>query len=293
VRYVLLTKFWNEKHKLRGIVDTITKQSLKPVVWLLLDDGSTDGSLERFKRLCTENGIPTLSVQMPQKTKGNIDALGRVYQLAFDTWKEHIRKTYAPHCFAMLDVDSKVPPNYFQSLAHILNKYPLIGAIAGQVKGEDRQSSPQGSGKMVKWSVIEEIDRMWDLDADTFLNIKAYALGYWCVIVNNLHVYAEPSLFYSTKGAFRFGRRMFYVRRALPIMLLVLLRGILRRKMAFLNQFRGWSLEMARNNWKCHDTDVLESYGIIRYLNRQQKRTKVVEINESNNKLVCKTMATS
>jgi len=103
VRYVLLTKFWNEKHKLRGIVDTITKQSLKPVVWLLLDDGSTDGSLERFKRLCTENGIPTLSVQMPQKTKGNIDALGRVYQLAFDTWKEHIRKTYAPHCFAMLD----------------------------------------------------------------------------------------------------------------------------------------------------------------------------------------------
>lgn len=293
MRYVLLTKFWNEKHKIRNVVNTIAKQRLKPVVWLLLDDGSTDGSLKRFKRLCTENSIPTLSVQMPQKTKGNIDTLGRVYQLAFDTWKDYIRKTYAPHCFTMLDVDSQIPSDYFQILASILDQYPLIGAIAGQVKGEDRQSSPQGSGKMVRWSVVEAIDRMWDLDADTFLNIKANALGYWCVIVNNLHVCAEPSLFYSAKGAFRFGRRMFYVHRPLPIMLLVLLRGILRRKMAFLNQFRGWSLEMARNNWRCNDTDVLESYGIIRYLNRKQKRTKVVEINGSDDKLVCKTMATS
>lgn len=293
MRYVLLTKFWNEKHKIRNVVNTIVRQELRPVVWLLLDDGSTDGSLKRFKRLCTESHIPTLSVQMPQKTKGNIDALGRVYQLAFDTWKEYIRQTYAPHYFAMLDVDSQLPADYFQSLVQVLDQYPLVGAIAGQVKDENRQSSPQGSGKMVRWSVIESFDKIWDLDADSFLNIKANALGYWCVIVNNLHVYAEPSLFYSAKGAFRFGRRMFYVRRPFPIMFLVLLRGILRRKMIFLNQFRGWSLEAARNNWRCNDTDVLEFYGIMRYLNRKQKRTKVVEINESNDRLVCKTMATS
>ena len=290
--YVLLTKFWNETQRIPGLVETILKQEVGPDVWLLLDDGSTDGSLELFERLLQSSKITTLSVSMPKKAQGNLDTIGKVYQLAFDTWREHLTNNFRPSYLAMLDVDSRIPKKYFRMLSSILEQYPRVGAIAGQIKAEPERTVPQGSGKMVRWEIVECIDQFWDLDADAFLNIKANALDYWCMIVNNLYIDASPSLFYSTRGAFRVGRRMFYVGRPLPVMLFELARGIFERKRAFLEQFNGWSLEAIRNDWKCGDKDVMAFYGLRRFLTRNKKRTKVVRIDRTYPRLVCQALAT-
>lgn len=277
--YVLLTKFWNEIDRIPDVVTTVSNQNVRPILWLLLDDGSTDGSLQLFQELCVKNAIKTLSVQMPEKKIGNIDTLGIVYQLVFDTWKEKI-DSFDPSYLAMLDVDSLVPVDYFKNMIHMLEKYPKIGAIAGQVRGEKRIAMPQGSGKVVRWSVVKNIDRYWDLDADSFYNIKSVASGFWTTIVDNVHVDAAPSLFVADrkKGAFRYGRRMFYVGRSPVIILFLLLRGILRRRMDFMYQVNGYVYEAIRNNWRCTDKDVQYRYGLRNYIARKIRYNKIIQM---------------
>lgn len=275
--YVLLTKFWNEAPKIPSVVETVANQDERPLLWLLLDDGSTDGSLHLFVDCCKSRGIPWIYVRMRQKYVGNIDTLGFVYQKTFDKWKATLDDLGFSY-LAMLDVDSMLPPDYFSTLTDLLEEYPRIGAIAGQVHGERRTSSPQGSGKLVRWEIVKSINKYWDLDADSFFNIKANAAGYWTAIVDNLNVYAEPSLFYGRKGSFRFGRRMFYVRRSPVIMFLLFLRGILRRRLDFLDQVRGYVFEASRNNWECKDPDVRRFYGLRRYLARKTKYNKMLKV---------------
>jgi len=291
--YVLLTKFWNEYERIPSLVDCITRQTQKPEAWLLLDDGSTDGSLRLFKRLAAEAGISVLSVRMPKKTVGNVDAVGRVYQKAFDRWKQFVTEEIRPSYLAMMDVDTKVSSDYFRILCRFLDEFDRVGSIAGQIRGSEKRNMPQGSGKVVRWQVVESLNRMWDLDADTLLNIKAIVLGYWNVIITNVFVDTPPTFFFTVKGSFKFGRRMYYVRRPFLIMVFTLLRGLFRRKRVFLERFRGWCLEAARMNWRCNDEDVLAYYGLRRYLSRKRKCVKMVKIIEWKARLVCKTVAES
>jgi hypothetical protein len=56
---------------------------------------------------------------------------------------------------------------------------PSEGATSGYVKGEPRyQHMPMGGGKVIRWEVLDSIDEFWNLEPDTFFNIKSMALGY-------------------------------------------------------------------------------------------------------------------
>ena len=49
-RYVLSTPMRNERPLLAELLATVRAQSVQPLVWLLVDDHSTDGSREWLER---------------------------------------------------------------------------------------------------------------------------------------------------------------------------------------------------------------------------------------------------
>ncbi len=129
-----------------------------------------------------------------------------------------------------MDVDTRFPPNYFEHMTNVMDSDEQLGCINAQIKGEyGRTDWPRSSGKVTRWSVIESFDEFWDLDADSFLNVKATRMGLKLKVLEDLSFEASASQVMSKKGRFRLGRVNYYEHKhpllVLQTALVCLIRG--------------------------------------------------------------------
>ncbi|MFX0107834.1 MAG: glycosyltransferase [Candidatus Hodarchaeota archaeon] len=259
--YLLLTKFWNEREKIPDLVKSVAQQTKKPSLWLLIDDGSTDGSGEMFERLAAEAGIATLISHMPPKMKGNLDRLGYAYNNAFTEFRD-ILDRMSPSYLALADVDTRFPKDYFEHMTAIMDADRRLGCINGQIGNETKRMDwPRGSGKITRWSVVQSISKFWDIDADSFLNIKALRQGFILRVIPNIKVYADPSAVFTAKGRFRFGRVSYYERKH-PLLVIQMALSLVARRQFGTDYLRGYFQEWSRGKWKCSDMDVRYYYSL-------------------------------
>lgn len=261
MRYVLLTKFWNERSNIPGLVKNVARQTKRPSIWLLLDDGSTDESLALFQQLLDEVGLDHLSVSMAPKIHGNLDTVGLTYKRAFLEHKERLRSS-RPDFLAMLDADTRIPVDYFENMMGFLEKHCNIGCVCGQSSTNRRTWQPMGSGKVCRWCIVEKIDlgRAWDLDWDNYLNVYSESLGYRNAILEDIIVNTPRSQGYTVSGTARYGRVLCYSGAPLWFFFWKLIsryiaKGDFRRALAFL---KGYSTEFFRRDWRCKDPVVRE-----------------------------------
>lgn len=259
--YILLTKFWNERERIPSVVETVSMQTKKPIIWLLIDDGSTDGSGNIFKDLVDSIGIKPLLYSMPAKEKGNLDMVGHAYTRAIQRHKAEMAKE-DPDYLAMLDVDSRLETDYFSRILNIMDSNGKLGCAAGQILGEESKSnSPRGSGKVIRWVIVKSIDRFWDLDADTFFNIKALKMGYSLKVVKDARIRAEPSAAFSKKGVYRLGRVGYYKGKH-PLLMFQKTLTLLAKRYYSTEYLRGYFHEWLRGTWHCEDSDVRYYYSL-------------------------------
>ncbi|MFW9807823.1 MAG: glycosyltransferase [Candidatus Thorarchaeota archaeon] len=259
--YVLLTKFWNELERIPGIVENIAQQTKQPIRWLLIDDGSTDGGGDLFIELLKKEGIRALISKLPQKTKGNLDTLGRAYSFAFKEHREELSKLN-PGYLGLIDIDTRVPSNYFEHMTNVMDSDKSLGCINAQIKGERGPTDwPRGSGKVTRWTVVESFDEFWDLDADSFLNVKATRMGLRLKVFDDLFLEAAPSQVMSKKGLFRLGRVNYYEQKhPLLVFQTAFFRLIQRRHGT--EYLRGYFQEFLRGTWICSDRDIRYYYSL-------------------------------
>jgi len=259
--YVLLTKFWNELERVPGIVENIAQQTKRPIRWLLIDDGSTDGSGDLFFELVKKEGIHPLISKLHPKTKGNLDTLGRAYTFAFKEHREYLSKLN-PSYLGLMDVDTRFPSNYFEHMTAVMDSDKKLGCINGQIKGEYGPTNwPRGSGKVTRWTVVESFDKFWDLDADSFLNIKATRLGLKLKVLDDMSIEASASQIMSKKGRFRLGRVNFYERKH-PLLVLQTAFFYLIRGLHGTDYLRGYFQELLKGTWICNDRDIRYFYSL-------------------------------
>jgi hypothetical protein len=181
----------------------------------------------------------------------------------------------------MIDVDTIIPRDYFSFLAKLLDVHLDIGCVAGTIRNE-RRNDPMGSGKLCRWNIFDRAGRdgFWDLDADSFLNIKAVAMGYRLAIVDDIFVIADRSLFTTSKGHKRLGRRMHYVGQNFLVTCYRGLRMILRGENGW-QHIHGWMHEAIFNrSWRCDDQDVREFYSMRKMRAKNTKFMKRDIIND-------------
>ncbi|MHA1246293.1 MAG: glycosyltransferase family A protein [Candidatus Thorarchaeota archaeon] len=259
--YVLLTKFWNERERIPAAVRRIAQQTKKPVVWLLIDDGSTDGGGQLFRHLAEGFGIQSLLIQLPPKKVGNLDTLGRAYTYAFRKCRGSLDKL-RPDYLALLDVDTRLPRNYYERIIALLDSNPALGVAAGTIEGEKSPPTwPRGSGKVVRWKVVKSIDKYWDIDADSLYNIKALRLGYQLMVDYSLKISASPSAVFTKQGRFRFGRLSYYIGKN-PLLVLQMALALQLKKDYGAEYLRGYVQEWSRGTWRCSDSDVRYFYSL-------------------------------
>ncbi|MHA1903107.1 MAG: glycosyltransferase [Candidatus Thorarchaeota archaeon] len=258
----MFTNIWNEKELIERLFNRISQQTAKPVVWVWIDDGSTDGSSDEVKRLSRsiEETEVWLEIQ-PMKKKGNLDTIGVAYNQTLPRLIDRINELNIDYAVIM-DVDNDPCPNYCSRLMNLMNNAPEVGAATGIAIGEEsklKAGLPMGAGKFIRWSIMKTITKYWDIAPDTLLNIKALSKGYklktWPVPMN----LDEPTTGFTSKGVFRQGRLNYYIGRPFWALFLRALRRFIIRQHGT-QMLRGYLQERRRGTWRFNDSDTNRFY---------------------------------
>jgi poly-beta-1,6-N-acetyl-D-glucosamine synthase len=126
-RYVLISPCRNEAEYLRETLDSVIAQSVPPASWVIVDDGSTDGSagiLAEYAAMHPWIDIVTRADRGHRAVgPGVIDAFYAGYT------------TIDPHDFdyvCKLDMDLRLPPRYFEILMDRMEADPRIATCSGK-----------------------------------------------------------------------------------------------------------------------------------------------------------------
>ncbi len=126
-RYCLITPCRNEAEYARVTLDSVTRQSVAPACWVIVDDGSTDETpailaeyAERFPyiRIVTRADRGGRSVG-----PGVVDAFYSGYEAIRPDEFDYVCK---------LDLDLDLPPGYFEGLMTRMEANPRLGTVSGK-----------------------------------------------------------------------------------------------------------------------------------------------------------------
>lgn len=125
--YGLVTAFRNERNWLADLVRSIEAQHIKPAMWVLVDDGSTDDSLDHVRSLTRH--LPFVEIVAVVDT-GTRNFASQVYaQLA---GVERLAATM-PEYLGFLDADVLVPPDYYATMLERFRSDPRLGIAGGHL----------------------------------------------------------------------------------------------------------------------------------------------------------------
>ena len=137
-RYVLITPACNEERFIEQTITSMIHQTVLPVKWVIVDDGSTDGTAEIVIRYLGSNPWMEM-IQMPQRRDRSF--AGKAY--AFEAAYERI-KDLQYELIGNLDADVSFDKNYFAFLVGKFSEDPTLG-VAGTIFKEEGYSSESDS----------------------------------------------------------------------------------------------------------------------------------------------------
>ena len=123
-KYVIITPAWNEASFIGLTADSMIKQSVQPIRWVVVSDGSTDGTDEIVKKYCELYDWIEL-LQMPQRSERHF--AGKVY--AFKAGYQAV-KDLDFDIVGNVDADISFGEDIFEFLLHKFAEIPDLG-VAG------------------------------------------------------------------------------------------------------------------------------------------------------------------
>src|SRR3984893_13032313 len=126
-RYLLISPCRDEAQYLRRTLDSVAAQSVRPALWVVVDDGSTDGTqaiLEEYARR-----LPYLRVV--RCTDRGHRQVGPGVIEAFYAGLETVRLEDFDY-LCNLDMDLDLPVRYFELLMQRMESDPRVGTTSGK-----------------------------------------------------------------------------------------------------------------------------------------------------------------
>jgi poly-beta-1,6-N-acetyl-D-glucosamine synthase len=122
--YVLITPARNEEAFVEQTIKSVVSQTIRPVKWVIVSDGSTDRTDEIVQRYTDVHDWIEL-VRTPVRTERHF--AGKVY--AFDTGAARVR--HLPYdIIGNLDADVSFEADYIEYLLGKFTKYPRLGVAS-------------------------------------------------------------------------------------------------------------------------------------------------------------------
>lgn len=181
--YVAISPAKDEAERIRKTIDSMIGQRLRPVRWVIVDDGSTDATYEIARSY--EASQPWITVLRIERDAGRRIGLAEIR--AFEFGRQSI-KCESCDLVVKLDCDLILPPEYFEQLVDRFSADPSLGIASGvYLERKANTWTPitmpsyhaSGASKMVRMKCFLDIGGFplapgWD----TADEIKAQARGW-------------------------------------------------------------------------------------------------------------------
>lgn len=170
MNYAVLTPVRDEAEELPRLAESLAAQTLPPALWVLIENGSSDGTLAVARRLEAEHDWIRVIVAPPGPPRqrgapvvralhAGLDGLGGRHDLV-----------------AKVDADVSLPARYFERLLHAFAADPSLGMASGEcwevVEGSwshrpVTDSHVWGAARAYRWECLQDVlpldERMgWD-----------------------------------------------------------------------------------------------------------------------------------
>lgn len=280
--YVLATPARNEIAALPGLIATMEAQREKPLVWLIVDDGSDDGSREWLTRESLRLGWLSV-VPAPEAADEYLGAhIARLKRFGLERAIAiaHARGQH-PACAGILDADVELPENHYQTLMAAMAQSPRLGVASSMLwarEGErlfiepfQRADLPRGPTQFFRLECLDAIGGLppWP-SFDSIANVKARALGYEARLLTDLaaihtretasrHGHAEG---YARKGVYAW----FLGLHPLLVVARTLAYSARRPRRAGYHFLKGYLMSALQRSTRCPDPVVRRHYGLPRVL---------------------------
>lgn len=135
-RYALISPCRNEVDYIQTTIDSIVAQSHRPAKWIIVDDGSTDGTQDIIAAAASQYSF----IEIVRKPDRGQRSVGPGVIEAFYVGYEAINPSdYDYVC--KLDVDLDIPPEYFATLITRMEENPRIGTCSGKPYFPDKDGT--------------------------------------------------------------------------------------------------------------------------------------------------------
>jgi poly-beta-1,6-N-acetyl-D-glucosamine synthase len=159
--YVVITPMRNERATIDSTLESVCAQTVRPTLWIVLVDGSTDGSRERVQEYAQRHPF-IRCVDLPDRGfdlvgQGVAEVLNRGLALIRDVPSDYVSK---------LDADLDLPHDYFERLLTLMEQDPRLGLTSGQpyvqengVRVLERHSTyfPSGTARLYRRAALDQI----------------------------------------------------------------------------------------------------------------------------------------
>ena len=182
-RYVIVTPVRDEEAHLEATIASVSAQTIRPVEWVIVNDGSTDRTGEIIDRDAAQSpwirGVHRPNRGFRKSGGGVVEAFYDGYNaLRCEDWEFIVK----------LDGDLSFSPDYFRGASNILES-SLCSGLAGEIfttnLGEELklQANPKfhvrGATKIYRRACWEAIGGLWSAPGwDTIDEVKANMLGW-------------------------------------------------------------------------------------------------------------------
>ncbi|NES22561.1 MAG: glycosyltransferase family 2 protein [Symploca sp. SIO3E6] len=126
-RIVIISPVRNEDQFIGGVINSMVNQTIKPVEWIIVDDGSTDKTLEIVTKAAQEH--PWIHVE--KKPDRGMRAVGPGVVEAFYYGYDRLH-TQDYDFIGKMDADIEFGPKYFETLLTFFANDRYLGAASGK-----------------------------------------------------------------------------------------------------------------------------------------------------------------
>lgn len=162
-RYIVVTPCRNEETNLSNLVQSITAQTVKPVLWVIVDDGSTDKTEEIIREAEKKyEGIKGLRLGEHEEYMGA--HIAYVCNKGFEFARTYCSdKGMSYDYIALVDADAVLEGKYFEKLIEQFENDKKLGIASGNNAHADVETILNDLKRRFKTDITVADSEFWDL----------------------------------------------------------------------------------------------------------------------------------